>query len=383
MTPFGLRLRQGLDRWAPVVVLAFLVVAAVGGWQVYAAYLAHPTHQEQRTVDEWGLTGSFTHGAIVSEAAAGTVFVPGTVVSNRSVYFQRAMPELDGTFRLDYTGSDAPLTVSIDRTLVIESVEAGTSGGQRTVYWHEERPLGTNETTIGPGGDVSVPFAVNVTRTVDEARAMNQQLGAPGRIDVRVHTAVVATREADGATVRRAHFDLPIQVSSSLYRVQADPHTETYSRTETVTVPTQPSPLQRAGGPLVGVLGLLGAGGIAFAHRRGSILPTEDERRWLVYRRERTDFDEWITTARLPETLASRPKATVDSLADLVDFAISTQGAVLESPDGDVYTVLHDGVRYTFEAPSDPKESAKSRSGDRDEREDVRDPLDATADPLD
>jgi len=356
MSALSLRIRQVLARWAVVVVLALLVVAAVGAWQMYAAYLAHPTHQEQRTVDEWDLTGSFTHGATVSDAAAGTVFEPGTVVTNRSVYFQRVMPELAGTFRLDYAGADEALDIRVERTLVVESIEAGSTGGQ-TVYWHEERPLGTNDVTLRPNGQVSVPYAVNVSKTVQDAREMNQRLGAPGRIDVRVHASVVATRETDGATVRRVSYDLPIEAGSSLYRVQAEPDTETFSRTVMVSVPSRPSPLQRASGPLVSIIGLLGAGGVVVGYRRGLIEPTPAERRWLAYRSDRADYDEWITTAALPDQLSDLPSARVESLADLVDFAISTQGAVLESPDDHVFTVVHDGIRYTFDAPPNPADA--------------------------
>jgi predicted flap endonuclease-1-like 5' DNA nuclease len=350
MSERGLRARTVLDRRFGVVLAALLVLAAVGGWVSYGAHVDPGTHTEPRTTDEWRVEGEFTHRAAVTAAAEGTPFEPGTVVRDRQLYFERVMPVLAGEFRLSYPRGSDPITVDVRQELVVRS--AGVDS--RTVYWQETRPLGTNEATLSPGDQVAVPFEFNVSRTNERASAVDDRLGAPGTLQTRVRANVTLTR---GETTRTESFLLPVVAEGGVYRPQAEPRAETFSRTETITVRNEIGPLRTYGGPLALLVGLLGAGALALARRRGAITLSDAERAWLDYRDDRVDFDEWITTIRLPEEAASLPAAEAATLADLVDFAIDTDNAVLESPDGDAYHVVHDGYRYTFEAPPEPAAS--------------------------
>lgn len=106
---------------------------------------------------------------------------------------------------------------------------------------------------------------------------------------------------------------------------------------------------------------LLGPVGLAYVRYDGRLALTEAEREWLAYRDDRTDFDDWISTIRLPEEARDLPVAEADTLADLVDFATDTDNAVLESADGERSHVVHDGYRYTFEAPPDPTRTPEER----------------------
>jgi hypothetical protein len=372
----GLRARAFLGRWFEVVVVVSLVVAAVGGWLTFGAYAAPGTHEERRTVDEWTVEGSFTHEATVTDAANDTVFEPGTVVRNRSVYFQRVMPVLEGQFALAVRDAGAPVDVRIRRQLVVRSVETAASDEDPVVYWRENRTLGATETTVRSGGRTTVPFSVDVSRTVAEARNVSERLGSPGHIQTRVAVTVAATPQTTDAETRRLTFSLPIDASRSLYRVEAASTSETFSSTEVVTVANDPSPLKTVGGPAALGVGLLGAFALVAARLRDTIGVSEAERAWLAYRDDRADFDEWITTVRLPDDAASRPVARADTLADLVDVAIDTDNPVLQSPDGGVYYVLHDGYRYTFDAPPNPSTPADDVAGGPSDRLQGGDPTD-------
>jgi hypothetical protein len=358
----AIRVRAALDRWFGLILVVCLLVAGAGAVLAHGAYVDPGSHQEQRVVDEWRVNGSFSHGSTVKDPTNETPFEGGSTVQNRQVYFKRVMPVLDGEFRFRTPGADAPVNLTIERQLVVESTETTRGDEEPTVYWRDTRPLGTNRTTKQSGAAETVPFAVNVTRTVEEAQNVSERLDSPGQIRTRVLVTVVATRQVDDADTRRLTYALPIQAESGIYRVDSTPSTERFTETETVTVPNDPSALQRFGGPLALLGGLLGVVGLAVARSRDAIGVSKAEREWLAYRTDRADFDEWITTIRLPDEARQLPVAEAETLADLVDFAIDTDSGVMEEPGGGAYHVVYDGYRYTFEAPATPTAGPLLRS---------------------
>lgn len=361
----ALRARALLKRWFEVTLVASLVVAAAGGWVAYEAHFAPDTHEEQRTVDEWSVEGSFAHRATVNQAAGGTPFEPGSVVRNRTAYFHRVMPVLNGQFFFGVRNAGAPVDVRVRQQLVVRSVAAERGANEPTVYWQQNRTLGESETTVQSGRRATVPFSLNVTETVREAQNVNAQLGSPGRIQTQVVVTAVVTRQIDDAESETLTFTLPIQSETSIYRVQSEPQQQTFSQTRVVTVSDDVSPVQRIGGPVLFITGLLGVVGLVVVRSRGAISFSEAERDWLTYRDDRMKFAEWITTVRLPDEAATLPVARADTLGDLVDFAIDTDSAVLESPDGDAYHVIHGAYRYTFEAPPKPERLAVTLSSQK------------------
>jgi hypothetical protein len=346
-----LRARAALEGWFTVAVAALVVLAGVGAWAAYGAYVAPGTTVEERTVDEWRVTGGFDHRATVTPPADGTAFEPGSSVENRSLYITTIMPELEGSFTLGYRG-EGPATVRLDERVRIRSVAASSGGEEQTVYWQRSRALESGSVTLRPGGRLQVPFALNVSRTAADAEAVNERLQSPGQIRVDVVVDVVVDRQNGPA--QSLTFTLPIRTESGIYRVESGGGRETFSRSETVAVPNDPGPLRLLGGPLLAAVATVGAVGLATARRRGLIALSAHERAWLDYRDDRDEFDEWIATIRLPPEARELPVADAGSLADLVDVAIDTESAVLESPDSRRYHVVDDGYRYTYEAPTEP-----------------------------
>jgi hypothetical protein len=354
MADTRLRIRALLDRWFVVTISAVLVLTLLGGWLAYGAYVDPGTHTEERTVDQWSVEGAFTHQATVTAAGAGTVYEPGTVVENRDAYLQRVMPVLSGTFTVSTTGVDGPVDLRVERRLLVRSVDEEFRSDEKTVYWENETALGTTEKTIAASNPARIPFSVNVTRTRANAQNMSAKLDSPGQIETSIQMVVTATRQVDGATPRTLTATLPVEIASNVYRVTDEPRSESFSRTETVTVPNEYGPLREIGGPFLLSIGILGLGALLGSRYRGAIALTPAERDWLTYRDDRTDFEQWIKTIQLPPEAEDLPSATADTLADLVEFAIDTDNAVLESPDRDAYHVVHDGYRYTFETPPKP-----------------------------
>ena len=136
MDEWGVRTRGVLDEWFAVAVVVLLVVAGAGAYLTYGAYAAPGTHTEERTVGSWESTASFDHSATVVNGTE--VFAEGDTVSNRSVYFRRVMPILDGAFTYGYRATgDGALETTVETRLVIRSIsdERG-SDEESTTFYH-------------------------------------------------------------------------------------------------------------------------------------------------------------------------------------------------------------------------------------------------------
>jgi hypothetical protein len=281
------------------------------------------------------------------------VFTPGQVTGNRTVYYRSIMPILDVTFRYGYAAASGEVNVTTRPRLVVRSV--GQRNGMEVEYWRQTRSLGRVQSTLSPGERLEVPFGVNVTGASATADRIHRRLGDPGETKVSVNVTVTATGTVDGEQVDRTlQYSLPVAIQRGVYEVESGGDARSFTRTERVTVERTPGAVETVGGPLLVAGAVLALLGVAYARREDRIAIGPDERAWLDYRDDRTDFDEWISTVRLPEEAESLPAGRANSLADLVDLAIDTDNAVLESPDEEVYSVVYDGYRYTFEAPPEP-----------------------------
>lgn len=352
MNETWLRVRGALDRWFVPVVALLLVVAAMGLWVSYDAHLTTETTTVERTVETGRVTGSFNHGARVTANANGTGFEPGSRVGNRTVYFDAVMPVLSGEFTLGYEGR-APAQVRVERTVEVRSASADE--GETIVYWNRTLSREAATTTLGSGDRAQVPFRFNVSRTASEAENVSERLQSPGQVQLLVLVDATVTRQVEGAAPRSLSYNLTILPQGGVYRVESARQVETFERTVTATRRVAPGALRALGGPLLALFSLADVAGLVVARRRGALGLSEREEAWLDYRDDRDDFDEWITTVRLPEEARDLPVAEAESLADLVDFAIDTDNAVMASPGERTFYVVHDGYRYTFAAPTPPE----------------------------
>jgi hypothetical protein len=358
MSEWQLRLRGLLERNLAVVVLALVVLAAVGGWVTYTTHVAPDTTTEQRVVATWETRGQFDHGATVREENA--VFPVGSRLQNRSVYFTRVAPVLNGTYAFDYRASQGgELSGNVTVSLVVRGVE--TEGDSATVLWQTSRLLEERRVeSLAPGESVTVPFAVNVSRVAARTDRIAEGLGgSPGTVQTRVRASVGFAGRVNGDPVERtATHALSLQPEGARYRVaDAGPTTEEYESTATVTVDRTYGPLRRFGGPLLLVGALVAEVALAVWTRNNRLALSDAEREWLAYRDDRAEFDEWITSFELPAATFELPSARAASLGDLVDFAIDVDSGVVEVDEG-AFVVVHDGVRYEYRAPENPTDAA-------------------------
>lgn len=342
------RLRALASEWWRVAVAALVVLALVGGWVTYGAHVEPGTTTEQRVASSWEATGDFEHRAVVTRE--NPVFPVGTELANRSTYFTRVSPALRGEFTTGYRAASAEdVTVSVRSTLVLESAS------ESQTYWQVNRTL-AEETARGvaPGSTVAVPFSLNASRVDARLENITRSLGdAPGA----TAAAVAVTVRVDGiingrqqSTVFSAR--LPVSVGGDTYTVTSPTGVgERTERTETVSVPVDPGPLRSLGGPFLLVGSVAGLAWMGAARRRGDFEVSETDRARLDYLADRREFDDWITTFRLPAEALDHPTAEAASLADLVDYAIDTDSGVVAPPDESAFYVVDDPYLYVYRPP--------------------------------
>ena len=351
-----LRVRSVVDSHAGLLVAALLVLGLLGGWLTYTVHVDPGTRTVERTVSSWSMTGEYNHSATVTEP--NPVAEVGTTQSDRPLYLLSTSPVANGTFTFRYSASDGgQLDVDVVARRIVRSVDTGENGV--TEVWRQSEELRTrSESAASPGSTVSVPFSVDAPAVRNRTERLNAELGnPPGDPQFAIVTTVTVDGTVNGRAVQRTEsFALPVTFENGAYRLNATAATQRFQTTETVTVPTQPGPLRSVGGPALLAVALLGLVGFAVRGRALTLTPAERER--LRYGDERETLDEWIHEMTLPEPVYERRTVCAGSLASLVDFAIDTNNSVIQ--DGDYY-VLHDGLLYTYEPPSD-RESRERNS---------------------
>ena len=355
-----------LSEYFVVLVVALLALTLVG------AYLAYPPHvdpgTEVETVEDarWSSTGQYSHQATVQRDTE--VFEVGTVLRNRGSYFERVTPVLNGSFFYRYEATDGgDLQTNTTLLLVLRSV--GDEGEQ--VYWRLAEPVGsTSATSLSPGDTVRASFSTNVSAMTDRLSAVDEQLGGtPGTKELVLQSQVNLSGTRNGEVVDRQRvYEMRVDSQGNVYSVEnAGPQTDSGVLTSEKIVTASYGPLRSVGGPLLALLSLLGCLALAVGRYRGAFAVTDADRTWLDYTESRREFEEWITTGRLPEEMLSAPRVPVDSLSGLVDVAIDSNRRVLEDRDRGLCGVFVDEVLYVYEIPTavrtDPLAAASATDG--------------------
>ena len=352
-----------------VVVAALVLLAAVGGWVAYGAFVNPPTEPTERTVGSVETGGEFEYGAVVR--SENPVYPVGSVLSDRDRFFRSVSPVLNGTFTHEYAADGEDVTAETTIGLRLRSADGDVE------YWSTTRPLDERR-VAGDAGAVAVPFEVNVTEAARTVARTDRDLGgSPGDPEVAVvaETAVTATIDGERVTATETHV-LSAEPSGSTFAVDAAAGTTSERVTESANTPREYGPLASYGGALLFVAALASLALVVGSHLTGSLRPPPDVRRSVATARERAALDEWITAGSVPPKYRDGPTVAVSSLAGLVDVGIDSNRRVIED-DGAFY-VVDDGVVYAF----DPAASPVGTDGDPETAGRPADPVRASADPL-
>jgi hypothetical protein len=348
--------RSLLGRYAVVVVLVFLLVAAGGGYLTYTVRTAPDTELETQTVGTWQANTSFTHGAVVTNESV--VFERGERLENRPLYFTRLSPVLDGEYAVTHDGDTDAAVGTVDLRLVLRATEeVETDDGEtRTVtHWRQTDPIATEGIDgLAPGETHTVEFEANATELGNRLDRIEENLSAsPGTREVVVVADTTLETEVEGERFLEERTDrLRVEPGGGTYSVDSEiDSSEPYEATATVEVPVEHSPAEIYGGPALVVLGLLGALGVGGLTHRGAFAVSPAERRRLTFQRAREDYDEWISRGALPDESADRV-IELDSLEDVVNTAIDSDRRVVERVEPTPrYATVVDDIEYRFDPP--------------------------------
>ncbi|MDS0473660.1 DUF5305 domain-containing protein [Natrinema sp. 1APR25-10V2] len=340
------RARAALDEWYVVAVVALLALALVGGWGAYAAVAGSAEQTSRQPAEAWSATGSFDHGAEVQRE--NEVYPVGTRLSDRSVYFTRVTPELEGNFTYRYDADAGDVTADVELERVIRSAD------DQREYWEVNKTIAeTTVESLGPGETATTDFAVDVPATVNESERIQESLGgSPGSVETTVVATVTIQGTIDGDPVERTErYELAITPDGATYGVDA-PTTADQPPRE-ATDPTTTASSAGFVGPIGSVLLLLASlgalGALAVARANGTLAPSEAELERLRMQYEREEFDDWISRGSLPNEVRERSRIEVSTLEDLVDVAIDCDRRVLEDEAAGGYYVVDGDSLYAYE----------------------------------
>mgnify|MGYP000265357514 FL=1 len=355
--------RAALSRWFVLVLLVALALTLAGGYVTYDSHVnGAETVVEQQTVGTWTVESEFEHGATVSRDTE--VFSAGEELSNRSLYFTTASPELDGTYTVSHDNTDGNAAVtSTNLSLVIRAVEE--RNGNQVVHWQTRDSLDTLDAVkVKDGETAATTVSVDIPTILNRTETIQNDLGAaPGQTEVLLVADTTIESSVDGEAFTDTRTDrIEIVPGQRVYRVSTTTAgASSYDATEQVTRTIEPTRLELYGGPVLCVIGLFCMAFLGTARWRGWLAVSDRERARNEFERARDDFDEWISTARIPDADDRTPVPT-DSLVDLVDIAIDSDRRVLE--DGDRYAVLVNSEIYTYTAPPAVDPLASPVTGD-------------------
>lgn len=341
------RWRARLDEYAAIVAIVALLLAALGGGLIYITYVDPGEVSEENTVANWQTTPGFDHQAAVQRP--NLVFPTGAVLQDRSLYFTQITPILEGSLGYGVSGEPGEVDVSIDATLVLRSVS--NEGGE---YWRVGEDLASESGTVATGERVSASFDLNVSNVLARIDAIQSDLDSSvGSTEVLVQGATSATGTVAGEPFSHSDtYTMTINPGESTYTIETSAESQSFARTETVTREETYGPIRMAAGPVLVIIGLLGAIGIGVARHRGTLAVTEGEREVLDFYSQREEFDEWITRGTVPPDAKQGPTIAVDDLEGLVDVAIDSEARVIEDVTAGAYYVLKTDRVYTFAPPA-------------------------------
>lgn len=348
--------RGFLDQYWLLLVLVLFAVAAGSGYIAYDARTTTEQTTQQETVATWTAQSTIDHSTTVQRDTSA--FSVGTQLSNRPVYFTHLSPELTATVNVSHSSSSgAPAQATGELILILRGVEE--IDGRTVTHWEVREQLDQFSGTVAPGENMQLEGSINVRQVENRTSQIQENITGerdgttPGEVEVVLVADSTIRGEANGSQFSDTRQDLlRIDPERGYYRVQTNATgPAAYNATNTVTVPVEPSPLERIGAPVLLLLASVGTVWLGIGRWQSWFPVSEQERARYAFEADRSDYDEWVSEATVPE-FTEHKTITMSGFKELVDVAIDMDKRVIETADR--YIVIADDVVYTYTAPPDP-----------------------------
>lgn len=324
-----LRLKALVAEHGPLLVLCLALPGAamlgVAAWEY-----TNPTTTEITDRTNQQTVRSELHTTVIASGNT-TLYEPGTELVDQPTYLRSSSHVVTLTQRTDVPTGEP---VHVDQRIAVR--HRVTRDG--TVFWEESRVLASDETTTSNGTVVS-KTSLDVRDIESRTAELASDIGDAG--ELRTQLVVTLSYETQQYAGELSE-PVPIEIAGSWYAIDAPVLQKTHDTpvTRQKPIPTRNPAVYGVPGAL-GALLLAAAGGVAIGYHRG-IDPQAVEQRLQALR-----FTEWISAGSVPDA-SEKTTVALDSLADLVDTAIDTDGRVIHDERRDVYVVLDGDVVYQY-----------------------------------
>ncbi|ELY76004.1 hypothetical protein C487_12913 [Natrinema pallidum DSM 3751] len=327
------RLELLLAKQGRTITIALLAVGllAIGatGWAV-----ANPETTTAPQFGEERVAVDADTSAVVTES--GTLWTEGEELTDSSVYFLNATPELTveprTTLRNETSGT--PIEegeVTHELRLRFEAKRDSTP------FWNETHQV-LRESPSVDNGVATSQATIDLESYRQRQRQLEREISGVGSVDLQM---VLRVEYETGRHQGTLTSTTPVTITEDAYWLEGELSDSASNSHRSGTVRTTESRNPALVGGL-SVLGTLSLAGAAIVARRS---PTDVEGARRAVHEQR--YAEWISRGSIPMWIGDY-HVSLDTLEDVVDVAIDTNERVVHDTQRGLFAVVNDGVVYYY-----------------------------------
>jgi hypothetical protein len=306
--------------------MAILGLVALGG--AANTYLNPPVEEVTENTNTQTVQTVTDTSAVVQNSTP--LYDEGQVLRDMPIYFFEASPDLTLRIRTDVP-SDQQVTVAQRHVIELRATRDGQT------FYQDRRVVATDQTQVSDG-TVWVNTTINMREVRSYVSEKQSAVSGAGSLQVTLRQSVTYETNDYSGTLNTS---APLALSGNTYWIDGD-----LSASRTHSTPVTRRSVGSPDMTTVGGLGALGigllAGAVAVLRRSREIDPLGVETDLA-----RSRYDEWISNGEIP-TKSDKEYIRTDSLEDLVDIAIDSNGRVIYDRSLDAYAVVQGDLVYYF-----------------------------------
>lgn len=312
--------------WYVALGMVILGLVALGG--AGQTYLNPPVEEVTEQTNTQTIQTTTETSAVVENSTP--LYDEGRVLHDMPIYFFEASPNLTLRIRTDVPG-DQQVQVSQRHVIHLHATRNGQT------FYEDRRVVATDQTQVSDG-TVWVNTTLNMREVRSYVSEKQSAVSAAGSLQVTLRQSVTYETNDYSGTLNTS---APLVLSGDTYWIDGD-----LSASRTHSTPVTQRSVAQPNMTIVGGLGALGigllAGAVVVIRRSRDIDPLSVETDLA-----RSRYDEWISNGEI-STKSDKEYIRTDSLEDLVDIAIDSNGRVIYDRSLDAYAVVQDDLVYYF-----------------------------------